>query len=57
MNHVSEGLPTRPAVTAIAHVLWWMVVLVIAQIVYWAKPDPIHKCETTMGVTTHYHLR
>jgi hypothetical protein len=24
--------------------------IVIAQIVGWAKPDPIHKCETTMGL-------
>jgi hypothetical protein len=30
---------------------------VIARIVVWAKPNPNHKCETTMGVPTHYHLR
>jgi hypothetical protein len=30
---------------------------VIAHIVGWKKPDPIQKSETTMGVTTHSHLR
>jgi hypothetical protein len=30
---------------------------VIAQIVGWENPDPIHKSETTMGVATHCHLR
>jgi hypothetical protein len=30
---------------------------VIAHIVSWEKPDPIHKSETTTGVPTHCHLR
>ena len=30
---------------------------VIAWIIGWAKPDPIFKGETTMGIPTHCHLR
>jgi hypothetical protein len=30
---------------------------VIAQYIYWEKPNPIHESVTTMGVSTHCHLR
>jgi hypothetical protein len=32
-------------------------VLVIAQTVGWAKPDPIHGMAITVGESTHCHLR